>query len=321
MDNNNQMPPIQPAQPTTPAGGDMPQNEVSRILMSQGSMPGGAPNNNAVNSGAPTPQNPGAFSQGAPTQATPGQGNTPAGGMPQVLTADGRPMVQKPIAAPVAKKDKYSLIKTIAIIALSLGMVTFIGLFIWINAEYGQAKEEYRDVDIKVSDAVNKAKDEQYKADQAEYVELEKYPFKTFAGPADYGELSFEYPKTWSVYVAEAATEGGDFNAYFNPVQVDAVGKDTINALRVTIRAKSFDDVAAEYKKAMERKDSGLTMEAVTIAGDTPANRYTGKIPNTDLSGFIVVFKIRDKTVILQTDSVLFKDDFDKLLETVKYNA
>lgn len=321
MDNNNQMPPIQPAMPSPSAGGDMSQNEVSRILMSQGSMPGGAPNNNVANSGVPTPQNPGVFSQGAPAQATPGQGNAPAEGMPQVLTADGRPMVQKPIAAPVAKKDKYSLVKTIAIIALSLGMVTFIGLFIWINAEYSEAKEEYRDVDVKVSDAVNKAKDEQYKADQAEYVELEKYPFKTFAGPADYGELSFEYPKTWSVYVAAAATEGGDFNAYFNPVQVDAVGKDTINALRVTIRTKSFDEVAAEYKKAMERKDSGLTMEAVTIAGDTPANRYTGKIPNTDLSGYIVVFKIRDKTVILQTDSVLFKDDFDKLLETIKYNA
>ena len=49
-------------------------------------------------------------------------------------------------------------------------------------------------------------------------------------------------------------------------------------------------------------------------------NKYTGTIPNTQLSGFIVIFKIRDKTAILQTDSVLFKDDYDKLLETVTFN-
>jgi hypothetical protein len=83
----------------------------------------------------------------------------------------------------------------------------------------------------------------------------EKYPYKTFSGPADYGQLTFEYPKTWSVYVAAPATNGGDFNAYFNPIQVDAVGKDTINALRVTIRNKSFEDVTAEYQKAMDKKD------------------------------------------------------------------
>ena len=35
----------------------------------------------------------------------------------------------------------------------------------------------------------------------------------------------------------------------------------------------------------------------------------------------IVIFKIRDKTAILQTDSMLFIDDFNKLLDTVQFNA
>ena len=137
----------------------------------------------------------------------------------------------------------------------------------------------------------------------------------------DYGQLTFEYPKTWSVYVAAAVNKGGDFNAYFNPTQVDAVGKETINALRVTIRDKSIDEVTAEYDKAMKKKDSNLTMEVITIGrNNIPANKYTGTIPNTELSGFIVTFKIRDKTAIMQTDSVLFQEEYDKLLGTVTFN-
>ncbi len=241
----------------------------------------------------------------------------PAG--PNPNAAPGMPMVQQVQVQADAKKDTSGLIKTIVIIALSLVAVTFIGLFVWMLVQYNDVKT---DVDGQIDVAVAAAKDEQATKMEAEFLEREKYPYKVFAGPADYGQLTFEYPKTWSVYVAAAATGGGDYNAYFNPNQVDAVGEETINALRVSIKNESFDKVTEEYQRAMDRKDSGLTMESVTIGKDAniTANRYTGKIPNTDLSGFIVTFKIRDKTAILQTDSVLFQADFDKLLGTVTFN-
>ena len=231
----------------------------------------------------------------------------------------GMPMVQQVQVPVTPKKDTVGLIKTIAIIVVSLIAVTFIGLFIWMLNERNEAQS---DVDGKIAVATAEAKDEQAQKDEAEFLEREKYPFKTFSGPADYGQLTFEYPKTWSVYIAAAATTGGDFNAYLNPIQVDAVGKETINALRVTIRNKSFDEVTQEYQKAMDKKDSNLTVASVTIGKDNniTANRYTGTIPGTELSGFIVTFKIRDKTAILQTDSVLFQEDYDKLLGTVTFN-
>ena len=244
--------------------------------------------------------------------------------MQPVQTAmNGMPMVQQVQVAPTQKKDISGLIKTIVIILVSLIAVTFIGLFIWMFMQYN---EVHTDVEGQISVAVAEARDDQAMKDEAEFFEREKYPYKVFSGPADYGQLTFEYPKTWSVYVAAAATKGGDFNAYFNPNQVDTVGKDTINALRVTIRNKSFEEVTEEYQRAMDKKDSGLTVQSVVIGdaeknSEVTANRYTGKIPNTDLNGFIVIFKIRDKTVILQTDSVLFEEDFDKLLETITFNA
>lgn len=245
--------------------------------------------------------------------------------MPPVQTAtSGSGAMQQPMytAEQVAKmmepkKDIAGLIKTIVIIIVSLIAVTFIGLFIWMFVQYNDVQT---DVDGQIAVAVAEAKDEQTVKMEAEFLEREKYPYKTFSGPVDYGQLSFEYPKTWSVYIAKDAANGGDYEAYFNPVQVDAVSNTTINALRVIIRDRSFEDIVAEYQKAMDRKDANLTVETITINGAT-ANRYTGTIPNTDLSGYIVVFKIRDKTAILRTDSVLFQGDFDKLLETIKFNA
>lgn len=248
--------------------------------------------------------------------------------MPQVQPLDGSgsqamsgaPMVQQAQVKLEKKKDNVGLIKTIAIIIVSLIAVTFIGLFIWMSLQYNEVQT---DVQGQIDMAVAEAKDKQAAEMEADFAEREKFPYKTFSGPADYGQLTFNYPKTWSVYIADAANKGGDFNAYFNPNQVEAVGKDTINALRVTILNKSFEDVTADYQKKMEQKDSGLTMESVTFgkSNDITGNRYTGTIPGTDLNGYIVIFKIRDKTAVLQTDSVLFKADFDELLKTVQFNA
>ncbi|MDO4741888.1 MAG: hypothetical protein Q4A79_00720 [Candidatus Saccharibacteria bacterium] len=210
-----------------------------------------------------------------------------------------------------------SLIFTIATVLLGLVSVTFIGLFIWMTIQYNGARE---DISGQISIAVAKAVDEKTMELEDEFAEREKEPYRDFAGPADYGQLSFRYPKTWSVYIAANARNGGDFKAYFNPIEVDTVSDTTINALRVTIRDKDFESVVAEYQRAMDRKDSGLSVTSVTVGG-TIANRYTGKIPGTDLNGVIVIFKIRDKTAILQTDAMVFLNDFDLLLSTVTFNA
>ncbi len=239
----------------------------------------------------------------------------------QPVQPGGMPMVQQVQLPPPVKKDVAGLVKTIVIIVLSLALVTFIGLFIWKMVEYNEVST---DVEGQISVAVAEAKDEQATQDEAEFLEREKYPYNTFMGPVDYGALSFEYPKTWSVYVANAATATGeDFYAYFNPVQVDAVGDTTINALRVEILNKGIDEVTEQYQGDLENEELPLSVESVMIGknGDITADRYTGVIPGTELQGIFVIFKIRDKTAILRTDSMLFQGEFDKLLSTVTFNS
>lgn len=244
----------------------------------------------------------------------------PVQAMPQVNmpTGGGSMVAPKPMPAmPVEKKDHSTLIFIIVIVFLSILMLTFFGLFVWKLMQYNEVST---DVDGQIAVAVANAKDEQATQDEQEFLEREKYPYLNFSGPVDYGQLSFQYPKTWSVYVASDAANGGDFNAYFNPRQVDVVSNKTIMSLRVTIRDRSFDSVAAEYQRNVEGNSPTLSMTSVTFNGIT-ANRYAGTIPGTEFNGYIVIFKIRDKTAILQTDSVFFEADFNKLLETVQFNA
>lgn len=233
------------------------------------------------------------------------------------ITMNSLPNLQQAQPTPVIKKDNSGLIKTIIIIALSLALLTFVGLFVWMTLQYNEASGDVQD---KIDMAVAVAKDEQAVKMENEFLEREKYPYRTFSGPVDYGELTFEYPKTWSVYVAADASSGGEFSAYLNPGQVDAIGRNTLSALEVKIVNKGFDNVVSEYQRALESKNSGLTVESIVVNGTT-ANKYSGKIPNTEFNGYIVIFKIRDKTAILQTDSVFFKDDFDKIISTITFNV
>ena len=232
----------------------------------------------------------------------------------------GAPMIMQSPAPEAPKKDLKSLIKTIAIIALSLVSLTFIGLFIWMFVQYNDART---DVDGQIADAVVKAVDENTTKLEDEFAEREKYPFRTFAGPADYGELTFEYPKTWSVYVASDARNGGNFEAYFNPVEVNEVSNKDIAALRVKILDTAFDEVSREYQNELEGEDAKLKVESVTIGqnNDIPASRYSGILPDTEFNGYVVLFKIRDKTVVMQSDSVLFEGDYNTLLSTVRFNS
>ena len=243
------------------------------------------------------------------------------------------PVMQSPIMSPItppqpimtpdvgSKKygDPYSLLKTIAIVILSLTTIAFICLFIWILSQYNEVKE---DVDGQIANAVTSAVDEQKLSDEKEFAEREKYPYKSFAGPVDYGELSFKYPKTWSVYIASDNLKSGDFEAYLNPSEVESVNsKNSLYALRVKIRDKSFESVVQEYQKAMDKKDANLSVESITLECGVTANKYTGTLPNTEFSGYVVVFKIRDKTAIVQTDSILFESDYNKVLNSITFNA
>lgn len=210
-------------------------------------------------------------------------------------------------------KDTGKIILIVTVVIFILATLTFLALFIWKNHQYQEASTNLKG---KIDTAVANAIHENSEKLEADFEKREKYPKKRFAGPVDYGSLSFEYPKTWSLYVHKDASHGGDFEAYLNKDQVATVSPETINSLRVYIKNRPFEVVAKEYEQKIKQKKITLSVENIN---NETANIYTGEVSNK-IIGKSAVFRLRDKTVIIQTDANLFINDFQEILKTVVFN-
>lgn len=202
----------------------------------------------------------------------------------------------------------------ISVILLSLVALLLVGLSVWLYLQYNTQKTT---ADSRIGVAVANGKRTQAENDEKKFADREKEPNREFVGPDDYGRLTFSYPKTWSVYVAKDISQGGDFQAYLNPVTVPPVGKsDQRFALRVLIQNQDYDTVVQSYD---DRVKSGDLKSSSTSANGQSGTRLDGKF-STDIRGAVVIYKVRDKTVSIFTDADTFKPDFENIVKTIKFN-
>ena len=200
-----------------------------------------------------------------------------------------------------------------ATISLALLFVTVSGLAIWAFVNYTDQKDN---VDTKVDTAVSAAKKAQADSDEAKFIARDKEPNRGFVGPDDYGRVTFNYPKTWSVYVNKDVANGGTYEAYLNPVVVPPVNAAQQYALRVTIEERDYDKVLTTYDSLVKKGD----LKSSTVSADgSNGTRFDGSFTK-DIRGSAVIFKIRDKTLTVRTDANTFKVDFDALIKTIKFN-
>ncbi len=264
--------------------------------------------------GPPQPPVAGSVQYGAP-QASP-QPQPPFGSPSGAAPAS--PVAPAPFPTPTVsvsppkaygRVSKAWLVIAIVFIVLSLALAA---AFVWAYLNYTDNRDN---VDSKVSAAVNEAEKKQKDYYEAEFIKREKEPNRVFAGPEDYGSLAFTYPKIWSMYVAKDAAKGGTYEAYFSPVEVVSTAQQF--ALRVFIEDKDYDKALDGYKSAVSK--GTLKSTAVKING-VDGTRFDGMFTK-DINGAAVVFKIRDKTVTIQTDAQTFVDpDFNALINTITFN-
>ena len=225
-----------------------------------------------------------------------------------------RPMPGNQPGKKEEKRDYTDLIKTICLIFVSLIAVTFIGLFIYMTILKNEAET---DLEGKITLAVAEYDTKLRTELETDFENREKYPYLMFTGPSDFGFLSFEYPKTWSVYVPDDASRAQDFHAYLNPAQVNVVDDSTVMALRVSILNEPTNEVKRDYSDKVE--DGEMTVDTTVVNGNN-VDIYTGTL-DSGYKGIVCVFKIRDKTAVLQTDAMIFKDDFYFILGKIRFNA
>ncbi|HEV7952236.1 MAG TPA: hypothetical protein VGO98_02575 [Candidatus Saccharimonadales bacterium] len=201
----------------------------------------------------------------------------------------------------------------IAIIVLGILFLAAGSAAIWAYSNYTEQKTN---VDGKIDLAVAEARKDQSDIESAKFAEREKEPNRQFVGPDDYGRLTFNYPKTWSAFVAKDVTEGGSFEAYLNPVTVPPVSDKQQYGLRVTIEQADYDKVVKQYDARVKKGD--LRSSGFTANGNTGI-RFDGNF-SKDIRGAAVLLKVRDKTVTVRTDADTFKADFENIVKTINFN-
>ena len=195
------------------------------------------------------------------------------------------------------------------IVALALG-----GLAIWSYINYSDQKTN---VDTIKNTAVAEAKKIQADADEVKFTERDKQPNRQFVGPDDYGRVTFDYPKTWSVYINKDVSNGGTYEAYFNPVYVPPVSSTQQFAARLKIEQQDYSSVVSSFDQLVKKGD--LKSSSITANGVTGV-RLDGNFTK-DIRGSEVIFKIRDKTISVRTDANTFLTDFNALITKIKFNS
>lgn len=202
---------------------------------------------------------------------------------------------------------------TIAIIGLSVALLAAGWFGVWSFINYNDQKT---DVDARVALAVAEAKKEQSEADEAKFEKERNALTRQFVGPEDYGRLSFNYPKSWSVFVENDASKGGVYKAYLHRDVVPAISDSQQYMLRVVIEEKGYDAVISQYESRVKRGD--LKSSTASFNGHT-GTRLDGNFTK-NIRGAAVIFKVRDKTVTLYTDADQYKPDFEAIVKSTDFN-
>ncbi len=241
--------------------------------------------------------------------------------MPNGVPMQPVPNMAAPMAGPVAQagEKKGSIIETVILVIVCLIAAAAIVFAVIFYMQWNDLNTEY---EMKVAEEVATAQKTQKDLDEQNFTEREKLPTKQFTGPSDYGSISFYHPKTWSIYVDSDGTQNSDYIAYFSPGQVNPVDDDHSRyALRFTILHQQADDVMRDYQTKVN--DGEMTSSVFTAgSGGTKVSgtKFEGDITE-EIHGIVLVIKVNDKTVILQTDAEVFRADYEALIETLRKNS
>ncbi len=173
-------------------------------------------------------------------------------------------------------------------------------------------RNHYKDhSDQEVAAAVQAAVAQQKQTDASNYAEQAKKPYNTYIGPSAFGNITVNYPKTWSSYVIETASGGNPISGYFMPNTVPSVTDPNNSfALRMELVQTPYDTVLQQFQAA-------LTIGKVTIQPYTlpkvpsvVGSRVEGQITPTK-QGTMVVLPLRNMTLKIWTESNDFKGDLD----------
>lgn len=172
-------------------------------------------------------------------------------------------------------------------------------------------------VEEQKQEAAGIAKEEQKKQDEADFIEREKEPYRLYEAPAVLGPVRVEFPKTWNVYAAEDEKASLQLDVFMYPGVVRAEKSTTdAYAFRLQLSRRLYPDTVAQYQKQVDK--AVLNAQAVEISG-IKGIRYNGQFKD-NANGSIILLPIRDKTLLVWTESQVYIADFNQILTKVVFS-
>ncbi len=203
------------------------------------------------------------------------------------------------------RKDQNGSLIIPLIVSILLFFTSF-GFAIWAYTNYTDQRDNS---DQRVALAVEEATTSQKAKLEADFAEAEKKPTLTWVSSSLIGSVSVKYPKNWSVYVEEKETGSELLSGYFHP-KVVANASTSNHALRIQVDESNYDTEVSAFDQLI--KDGEVKTAAITKSGVVGV-KFSGQI-NTDYKGALVIFKLRDKTLKVWTESDKYLKDFNGII-------
>lgn len=197
------------------------------------------------------------------------------------------------------------LVSTLLLFAIGFGTWAFMG------------RQDYKNnVDQKIAEAVAIAEENLTIKKDAEFAENYKLPYTTYRGPAEFGTLTIQYPKTWSNYLGSAG--GTPIDGYMQPNYVTA-SKDGVNyALRYQVVERQYDEVVKTYNSQVRTGKVKTSAYRLPKQDSILGMHIEGEI-DTKKQGKVVLLPLRDKTIKIWTEGDEFRADYDKILQELTF--
>ncbi len=215
---------------------------------------------------------------------------------------------------PQKKGINFWAILSIIVMLLLIATVIFA---LWAYAGYQDYKNNTLE---KVATAVAIAKKEESSQKDKEFVEKEKIPYKTYQTSDNLAGVKFDYPKTWSAFIAEdkETNSGTPLEAYLHPNVVPSTNSGTDFGTRVQIINKSYSDVVDQYEGKVKQGKLKIVPYKAEKVPSVLGVKIDGEINPGQINSMIVL-PLRDKTLVMWTESVNYLNDFNNIVKSLNF--
>lgn len=201
----------------------------------------------------------------------------------------------------------------IAVVALIFGVSSY------------ESEQKYKNDDQSmIAVAVQNEENRVISKEQQKFHIEQQNPFKSFSGPADYGDVTISYPKNWSAYVDLTNNNNDPIDAYFNPNYVPSTDtNNAIYALRFEVLSSSYSSNLSQYTNQQQQQNGSPI--SITPYQDKKVPQDVGSMLKGDLFGsttsIMVMLPLRTNTIEVWSEN---PGDFNlflnQILPTLTFN-